>query len=246
MGDTGSTSLETAQQDLEGVIAKFSNRINELEEKLKFFSEYYDKYIKHSELVRVYELGLAEQTRRRQALEKAMAGKTEHDQQISAAKSQVWAAKRLLEINDKAATDSIDATIDQINSYAQPILDKFFPDEGTTVRILNGVTTGSGEHRDKLGIEVWHKGKKAKKLSSLSFGEQSRVLMAFQLALAEMYKSPILMVDEGFTGVDLETKDECLGILKEFSSDRMILVVEHGASEYLFDHVIRIEGGIND
>ena len=80
-----------------------------------------------------------------------------------------------------------------------------------------------------------------KNVKGVSGGEQDRILLAFQLAMSDMYKSPILMIDEGFTGVDLdETFEACMSVLKPIAEKKLILMVQHGAPEGFFDHVIKI------
>ena len=49
------------------------------------------------------------------------------------------------------------------------------------------------------------------------------------------------MIDEGFTGVDLdETFEACMSVLKPIAEKKLILMVQHGAPEGFFDHVIKI------
>ena len=157
------------------------------------------------------------------------------------AEEKLAAAKRLKELSDQAAVMSIELNIEKINENAKILIDRMFPDDGTSVRIKNTTETKSGDSKPKLSIEVFHKGKMAKKLSSLSGGERSRITLAFQLALGEMYKSPILLVDEGFSGLPEDQVKLCLELLKEASEDRLILAIEHGAPESLFDEVFRLE-----
>jgi len=150
------------------------------------------------------------------------------------------AAKRLKELGDYAALAACDLILENLNENARNWLDKFFPLEGTSVVLKNGTITKAGNERPKLSLSVFHKGKEAKKLGSLSGGERSRVYLAFQLALSDMYKSPFLLIDEGFTGLQPELKADCIEILKECADSRLVLVVEHGANESQFQEVINL------
>jgi energy-coupling factor transporter ATP-binding protein EcfA2 len=96
----------------------------------------------------------------------------------------------------------------------------------------------TGEERSDLSIVAFHKGSRVKKLSSLSGGEGTRLTLAFQLALSDLYRSPILLVDEALTGLLPDERDGCLEVLKMASQNKLVLVIEHGAPESCFDTVV--------
>jgi DNA repair exonuclease SbcCD ATPase subunit len=150
------------------------------------------------------------------------------------------ASIRLKELSDFAAVSAIDSTLEDINACSAFFLEKMFPDDGTVIKLKNSTTTKTGEERAKLSIEVFHKGKYAKRLSNLSGGEKSRACLAFQLGLSELYKSPILMIDEGFSGLGDTDKEQCLEILHDIAKDKLVLVIEHGAGSSHFDATIDI------
>ena len=150
------------------------------------------------------------------------------------------ASERLKGLSDAAAVAAIENTIDTINANAQSLLDQMFPDDGTVITLKNSMTTQAGLENAKMSVAIHHKGSDVKRIKSLSGGEKSRACLAFQLALSEMYQSPILLVDEGFTGLDDETKAACFEVLRSVSQNKLILVVEHGAPESFFDEVIDI------
>jgi DNA repair exonuclease SbcCD ATPase subunit len=150
------------------------------------------------------------------------------------------ACKRLLELSKQASMMAIDHLLEEINFYATTTLAGFFPSEGTSIRLRNSYETQKGEQKPKISLEIFHKGQTPKKLSSLSGGEESRVTLAFQMALSELYNSPILLVDEGFVGLPLEQKLECIEMLKPISQKKLVCVIEHGMPEHVFDQIIYI------
>lgn len=156
-------------------------------------------------------------------------------------KFDLWAAaKRLKELSDFASVQAIERVIDSINASSEEYINKMFSDDGTSIRIKNVSQTKDGKDRAKLSIEIFHKGETASRLSDLSGGEKSRAALAFQLGLAELYNSPILMVDEGFKGLGEDDKVICLEVLRSISGNKLILAVEHGAPESFFDQVVRV------
>lgn len=156
--------------------------------------------------------------------------------------------KRLKELSDFAAVQAIDKKLDDINSSAEPYIDQMFPDDGTVVRIQNVSKTQEGEERAKLSLSIVHKGHDISGLDAdvFSGGERDRIVMGFQLAMSSLYSSPIFMVDEGFVGADVEkTLSDCLQVLKSYSENKLVLVVQHGAPDELFDEVVDL-GSLTD
>jgi hypothetical protein len=49
------------------------------------------------------------------------------------------------------------------------------------------------------------------------------------------------MIDEGFPGLPDTQLEECLQILREESVNKLILVIEHGAPDHMFDKVVTID-----
>jgi DNA repair exonuclease SbcCD ATPase subunit len=140
-------------------------------------------------------------------------------------------------MTEKAAVESIEGILHMINTSAEKYLDAMFP-EGISIQLLNFKTTQKGDERAKIGVDISHKGQKVKSLKSFSGGQRSRINLAFQLGLSNLYNCPFLLIDEGLTGVDTESHRECLEFLKEFSQQKLILIIEHHADRSLFDEEI--------
>ena len=161
-------------------------------------------------------------------------------QEVGLATERFSAAVRLKELSDFAAVAAIDSKLDDINACSAFFIEKMFSEDGTVIKLKNSATTKKGEERAKFSTEIFHKGKYAKKLSNLSGGEKSRAYLAFQLGLSELYKSPMLLIDEGFAGLGDKDKNQCLEILHDIVKDKLVLVIEHGAGSSHFDATINI------
>lgn len=164
----------------------------------------------------------------------------EYNEKSTASLDRLASAKRLRDLVEFSAMAAIESMIDQINSNSAVFVNRMFEDDGTQITILNNKKTQKGDDRAKLSLDISHKGAKADKLSSLSGGEKARARLAFQLGLSMLYRAPILLADEGFAGLDEENKTKCLEVLREAASDRLILVIEHGAPESFFDIVVGV------
>jgi DNA repair exonuclease SbcCD ATPase subunit len=147
---------------------------------------------------------------------------------------------RVMELANKAALDSVEATIDSINANAEYWLTEMFDGKLTATLETSKEFKSNKPAADKLNILIHENGQKIDKKEDLSGGQQSRLCLAFQLALSEIYDSPILMLDEAFKGLDRATMRICLNSVKRISENKLVLVSEHFADETLFDEVITL------
>lgn len=146
---------------------------------------------------------------------------------------------KLLELVTKAALDVEMAIVNEINLRAAYWLDTLL--EGKVVAELH--TTKKVKSRDTiidtLNLQVAYCGRKLDRISEeLSGGQYSRVVLAFQLALSDLYNSPILMLDESLRGNDSQTIDICLDALKVISKRKLVIIAEHNIDSSYFDEEI--------
>jgi len=217
-----------------------ADQLDKINEKANSYNDILTQYQSHEKHMNLYNQQQSWIAKLQQSLEEAKAVLADQNQQLKV-KHDEWAAViRLRELSNFAAAAAIERTVECINQNAQVFLDQQFVNDGTTIQLKNFSTTTKGEERARMGVEIYHKGHKVKRIKPFSGGEKSRSCLSFQLGLSEMYQSPILIVDEGFTGVDEDTKTACFNVLRSVSQDKLILVVEHGAPESFFDEVIEL------
>jgi len=89
-----------------------------------------------------------------------------------------------------------------------------------------GYSRGDIEHTDETlrRLDIWHLSHR--QFNELSGGEKQRVLLARVINR----DSPVMLLDEPFTGVDLRHQHEIIDLLKCLSKDKLILVVVHDLS----------------
>jgi DNA repair exonuclease SbcCD ATPase subunit len=147
------------------------------------------------------------------------------------------------EIWQKSMLESLESIIDEINFRATYWLDLLL--DGRVKAELK--TTRKLKSKDKeisaINLELTCDGQVLDTLNEddLSGGQFSRLVLAFQLALSDMYNSPILMLDESLQGCDLATQEICISAIKEISDRKLVLMIEHHTQDYFFDEVIYIE-----
>lgn len=161
---------------------------------------------------------------------------------ITSKNNEIAASERLKEKRDFAASAAIEGKTEEINQAAKPHIDSLFSEDGTYIRIDSFAKTAKGEERSRFGTDIYHKGCKVKKLNDLSGGEISRAVLAFQLGLSDIYDSPILMIDEGFKGLEVIDRAKCMNILSEVAQRKLVVVVEHNIEDHYFDKVIELKG----
>jgi len=78
------------------------------------------------------------------------------------------------------------------------------------------------------------------KLKSLSGGELSRIIIAFTLALSEIFNTPIILLDECTSSLDEHLTNIVFDTIKNNFDDKIIICVAHQVVLGVFDNVIKI------
>lgn len=138
----------------------------------------------------------------------------------------------------EAESIALSNVINSINNHAQLYLDYFFPDNPIIVKLLSFKETKKNS-KPQINIEIEYKGNECE-LTSLSGGELQRVVLAFTLALSEMFNTNILMLDECTSNLNQELTNTVFEAIKENFKNKFVLIVAHQVVTGLFDKVINI------
>ena len=121
---------------------------------------------------------------------------------------------------------SLDSVIEEINDEVTSYLDIF---SHSTM----SYKMSSGEDKAKITHHVTHDGEEVS-VGSLSGGEEKGLILSVDLGLSEVLAKrcgaplpSVLMLDECFDGLDYIGKEKVLDALKELSTSRCIVVVDH-------------------
>jgi len=128
--------------------------------------------------------------------------------------------------------------IETINNHSQVYLDHFFPDNPILVKLQTFKETKK-DNKPQITIDIDYKGMETD-LSSLSGGELSRVILAFTLALSEIFNSPILLLDESTASLDQDSTTIVFDAIKENFKNKFVLIVAHQVVLGIFDKIIKI------
>ena len=128
--------------------------------------------------------------------------------------------------------------IDSINTHARVYLDCFFPDNPISVNLQTFKETKKST-KPQINIEIEYKGIEAD-LNMLSGGELSRVILAYTMALAEMFNTPLLLLDECTSSLDQELTETVFNAIRDNFNGKMILLIAHQVVTGTFDKIIRL------
>lgn len=130
--------------------------------------------------------------------------------------------------------------IESINTHTQPYFDCFFPDNPISVKLVPFKEGKKGiANKPQINLQIEYKGMEAD-INMLSGGELSRVILAFALALGEMFSVPIMMLDECTASLDQELTTVVMDGIRDNFNGKIVLMVCHQSIEAMFDRVLRI------
>ena len=130
-------------------------------------------------------------------------------------------------------------TINELNSMTNVYLQEFF-DYPIFVNLSCFKEDRKKNEKPEIIIEIKYKDMDCT-LSSLSGGEYARVNLAFTLSLAQMFKTPMLLLDETMSALDEETADMVFkSIRRHFKHIPVISILHQVTSEGYFDQVIKL------
>ena len=129
--------------------------------------------------------------------------------------------------------------INSINTHAQEYLDLFFPSDPIVVRLLPFKQTKKVVNKPQINIEIDYKGMEAE-LSMLSGGELSRVVLAYTLALSEIFNSPVILLDECTASLDQELTGIVVESLRKNCYGKLVVMICHQVVGGIFDRVIEL------
>lgn len=128
--------------------------------------------------------------------------------------------------------------IEIINNHARTYLDAFFPEHPIIVQLQPFKTTKKSI-KPSINVAVDYKGMECT-LATLSGGELSRVVLAFTLALAEMFNSPLLLLDECTASLDQEMTSVVFDGIRENFNGQLVLIIAHQVISGTFDQVVKL------
>jgi len=146
------------------------------------------------------------------------------------------ASIQLKEIISNCESYTVMNLLNKINTHAKIYLDLFFVDD-ISVTLSAFKSNKKGVVKPEVSISILYKGMECD-LLMLSGGEIARVVLAFTLALGEIFNTPLLLLDECTASLDEETAGEVFDVVKEHLKGVFTIVVAHQVVTGVFEEVI--------
>lgn len=138
----------------------------------------------------------------------------------------------------QAESIAVTNIIESINTHAQMYLDLFFIEDSINVNLLCFKKTKK-HTKPQINLQIDYKGMECD-INMLSGGELSRIILAFTLALAEMFNTPLIMLDECTSSLDADTSEIVFDAIKENFNNKLIIVIAHQVVKGHFDNTIEL------
>jgi exonuclease SbcC len=129
--------------------------------------------------------------------------------------------------------------VESINTHARVYLDSFFEDDPIVVN-LQAFKQTKKVTKAQINMEIEYKGMECD-LQMMSGGEMSRIILAYTLALAEMFNTPLLLLDECTASLDQETADHVFESIRENFNGKLTLIVAHQVVTGTFDKTVSLD-----
>ena len=130
--------------------------------------------------------------------------------------------------------------VESINTHAQIYLDLFFIENPIVVKLSAFKEKKTGEVKPQINLEIDYNGMELSDPKYLSGGEYSRVVLAFTLALGEMFNTPLMLLDESTASLDQEATTLVFDAIKENFKDKIVVIIAHQVVQGVFDRIITL------
>ena len=128
--------------------------------------------------------------------------------------------------------------IESINTHARVYLDYFFVENPISVQLQSFKHTKKNI-KPMINICIEYKGMEVD-MNMLSGGELSRVILAYTLALAEMFNTPLLLLDECTSSLDQDLSSVVFQAIRDNFNGKMTIVIAHQVVTGTFDKTISL------
>ena len=123
--------------------------------------------------------------------------------------------------------------------HSREYLDCFFPENPISVQLQAFKENKKTATKPCINILIEYKGMECD-INMLSGGELARVVLAYTLALSEIFNTPILLLDECTASLDQELTNVVFDGIRENFKGKLVLIIAHQIIMGTFDKIITL------
>lgn len=138
----------------------------------------------------------------------------------------------------EAESIAITNIIETINMHARTFLDCFFEANPISVQLQSFKETKKST-KPCININIEYKGMECD-LTMMSGGELARVVLAYTLALSEIFNTPLMLLDECTASLDQDLTSDVFEGIREHFGGKLVLIIAHQVVSGTFDKVIKL------
>jgi DNA repair exonuclease SbcCD ATPase subunit len=227
-GCEGDIDFEKMREIIENKIEKIIEKITTLESSNQIHKNNID-------LIEKWEIWYQEKKKYDEWVEKCKSLKTREKE----ARKKYTAAMTLKTKILEAESIAIGNIIDTINMHSREYLDCFFPENPISVQLQAFKENKKTAAKPCINILIEYKGMECD-INMLSGGELARVVLAYTLALSEIFNTPILLLDECTASLDQELTNVVFDGIRENFKGKLVLIIAHQIIMGTFDKIISL------
>ena len=127
--------------------------------------------------------------------------------------------------------------IDSINNNLQNILNVFFNEKQIMITLKTFKNNKKGFTKPVINLEILY-GNQLVPIECLSGGELDRIILAFTLAISNIFNSKLLIIDEATSSLDQEIHNNIIDGIRELYIGKIVIMIAHQVSTGTFDKII--------
>lgn len=216
-----------SEEELKGIIEEQDNIIYDLEKKREEHEENLEKVEEYKKYKEEEENFF---TWQKKVINLQIQEKEDRDKYAAA----TMLKDKILEAESVAMLNIINS----INTHAQLFLDCFFTENPISVNLVTFKETKKSK-KPQINMDIEYKGMECD-LSMLSGGELSRVILAYTLALGEMFNTPLLLLDECTASLDQDLSTSVFNSVREHFTGKLVVIIAHQVITGTFDRTVTL------
>ena len=226
---------EDVDVDFETMSKTINNKIEKINDKITTIESSNQNYKNNIDLIEKWEIWYQEKKKYDEWGEKCKSLKTQEKEVRKKYTAAMTLKTKILE----AESIAIGNIIDTINMHSREYLECFFPENPISVQLQAFKENKKTASKPCINILIEYKGMECD-INMLSGGELARVVLAYTLALSEIFNTTILLLDECTASLDQELTNVVFDGIRENFKGKLVLIIAHQIIMGTFDKIITL------